>query len=244
MDVLAVVPARGGSKGLTQKNIRRLAGRPLLQFTVDAAAGARRLADWLVSTDDEAVAAVARGLGAPVPFLRPAELATDHARALPVIRHAVAFMEERRGRPYDAVMMLQPTTPFRKAADVDAAVGLLEATGADSVISVVPVGGHHPARMKYLDGDRLVDPPFAEAYENQPRQELRPMVIRNGAIYLTRRDVLVEQGSFKGADSRAYVMPPEASVNIDTEDDLAYAEWLYERRRAGVAGAAPVASQG
>jgi CMP-N,N'-diacetyllegionaminic acid synthase len=232
MDVLAVIPARGGSKGVPQKNVRTLAGRPLLQFTVDAAAGARRLSDWLVSTDDESIAALARALDAPVPFLRPPDLATDDARALPVMQHAVLAMEERRERPYDAVMMLQPTTPFRTAADVDAAVELLAATGADSVISVVPVEGHHPARMKYLAGDRLVDPPFAEAYENQPRQELRPIVIRNGAIYLTRRDVLVERGSFKGDDCRAYVMPRRASVNIDDEDDLAYAEWLYERGRA------------
>jgi CMP-N,N'-diacetyllegionaminic acid synthase len=234
MDVLAVIPARGGSKGVPDKNIRPVAGRPLLQFTVEAAAGASRLGEWIVSTDSEGIAEVARGLGAPVPFLRPAELATDDAAAVPVIQHAVRFMERERGRAYDAVMMLQPTTPFRTAADIDAAVDLLVETGADSVISVVSVEGHHPARMKYLDGaGRLVDPPFAEAYENQPRQELPAMVIRNGAIYLTRRDVLVEQGSFKGADSRALVMPRERSVNIDTEQDFAYAEWLYERGRAG-----------
>jgi CMP-N,N'-diacetyllegionaminic acid synthase len=244
MDVLAVVPARGGSKGITQKNIRPLGGRPLLQFTVEAAAGARRLSDWIVSTDDKVVAGVARSLGAPVPFLRPRDLASDDARALPVMQHAVLFMEDWRGRAYDAVMMLQPTTPFRTSADVDAAVELLAATSADSVISVVPVGGYHPARMKYLDGDRLIDPPFGEASENQPRQELRPMVIRNGAIYLTRRDVLVEQGSFKGADSRAYVMAPQASVNIDTEDDLAYAQWLYDRQLAAAARTAPVGSAG
>jgi CMP-N,N'-diacetyllegionaminic acid synthase len=241
MDVLAVVPARGGSKGLPEKNIRSLGGRPLLQFTIEAAAGARRVSEWIISTEDDEIARVAESLGAPVPFRRPAEFATDDAAALPVMRHAVLFMEAARARLYDAVMMLQPTTPFRTAADIDAAIDLLGATGADSVISVVPVGGHHPARMKFLDGDRLVDPPFAEAYENQPRQELRPMVIRNGAIYLTRRDILIEQESFKGADSRAYLMPARASVNIDTEDDLAYAEWLHERQLA--AAAAPVAPE-
>jgi CMP-N,N'-diacetyllegionaminic acid synthase len=239
MDVLAVIPARGGSKGVPGKNVRPLAGRPLLQFTLEAAAAARRLTDWIVSTDDVEIAELARGRGARVPFLRPAELATDEARALPVMQHAVELMERERGRPYDAVMMLQPTTPFRTAGDIDAAVELLAETGADSVISVVQVEGHHPARTKFLTEDgRLLDPPFAEAYENQPRQELTPMVIRNGAVYLTRRDVLVEQGSFKGTDSRALPMPPERSVNIDTEEDFAYAEWLYGRRPA----AAPAAS--
>jgi CMP-N,N'-diacetyllegionaminic acid synthase len=233
MDVLAVIPARGGSKGVPYKNIRILGGRPLIQYSIQAAAGARTLTDWLVSTDDEAIAAIARRLGAPVPFLRPAELATDRSTAIPVMQHAVRSMEQARGRAYEAVMMLQPTTPFRTAADIDLAIGRLGATGADSVISVVAVEGHHPARMKFLDADRLVDPPFVEAYENQPRQELRPMYIRNGAIYLTRRDVLMEQGSFKGNDCRALVMPAWASVNIDTADDFAHAEWIFGRYRVG-----------
>jgi CMP-N,N'-diacetyllegionaminic acid synthase len=230
MEVLGVIPARGGSKGVPRKNTRSLAGRPLLRFTIDAAAGSRRLTEWIVSTDDETIASVARGAGASVPFLRPPELATDGAAAIPVMQHAVRFMEEARGRPYDAAMMLQPTTPFRTAAHIDAAIEQLEATGADSVISVVAVGGHHPARMKYLVNGRLVDPPFAEARENQPRQELRPMYIRNGAIYLTRRNALVENGTFKGDDCRALVMSAHSSLNIDTEDDFSYAEWLCRQR--------------
>jgi CMP-N,N'-diacetyllegionaminic acid synthase len=227
MQVLAVIPARGGSKGVPQKNIRALGGRPLIGYTIAAAQEARRLARTIVSTDDAEIAEVARGLGAQVPFLRPADLASDSARAIPVLQHALAACEAEDGRRYDAVLMLQPTTPFRTAADIDAAVELLERTGADSVIGVVDVEGHHPARMKYLEGDRLVDPPFCEAYENQPRQELRPMFVRNGAIYLTRRDVLMA-GSFKGQDCRALIMPVERSVNIDTPLDFRYAEWLRQ----------------
>lgn len=102
-------------------------------------------------------------------------------------------------------------------------------TGADSVISVVDVEGHHPARMKYLEGDRLIDPDFCEAYENQPRQELRTMYIRNGAIYLTRRDVLMA-GSFKGKDCRALIMESERSVNIDNMLDFDYAAFLLSRQ--------------
>lgn len=223
MRVLAVIPARGGSKGVPGKNIRVLGGKPLIAHTIESALESRRVTRAVVSTDDEAIAAVARAQGADVPFMRPTELATDTALAIPVIQHALQATEILDGTTYDAVVMLQPTTPFRTAADLDAALELLETSGADSVISVIDVEGHHPARMKYLDGDRLIDPPFCEAVENQPRQELRPMFLRNGAIYASRRDVLLA-GSFKGRDCRGYVMPHSRSVNIDTLGDFLQAE--------------------
>lgn len=225
MRVLGVVPARGGSKGVPRKNIRDLGGRPLIVHTIDAAR-ASRIDRVVLSTDDEEIAAVAVEAGAEVPFRRPADLASDTASSLHVVQHALLACEAEEAARYDAVMMLQPTAPFRLAADIDLAIERLELTGADSVISVVDVGGHHPARMKFVDRDgRLVDPPFAEGRENQNRQELEPMVIRNGAIYLTRRDVLVG-GSFKGADCRGLVIPATRSVNIDTELDLRWAAWL------------------
>ncbi|MCC6993604.1 MAG: acylneuraminate cytidylyltransferase family protein [Deltaproteobacteria bacterium] len=225
MRVLGVIPARGGSKGVPRKNIRKLGDRPLIGHTI-AAALASRLARTVLTTDDEEIAAVGRSLGAEVPFMRPAELASDSARAIPVIQHALATLEAA-GDHFDAVMMLQPTTPFRRTEDIDGALALLEKTGADSVISVVDTGGHHPARMKFLDGDRLIDPPYCEAYENQPRQELTPMYLRNGAIYLTRRDVIMAgAGSFKGRDCRAWIMPASRSVNIDNELEFRQAEWL------------------
>lgn len=231
MRSLAVVPARGGSKGVPGKNIRDLGGRPLIVHTIEAALGSARLSRVVVSTDDDGIAEVAAAAGADVPFRRPAELATDSARAVPVIQHAVGALEDAGDEPYDVVVMLQPTSPFRTPGDIDGALELLERSGADSVISVVDVGGHHPARMKFLDGDRLVDPPFAEAYENQPRQELTPMVLRNGAIYATRRSVL-DAGGFKGADCRAWVMPEARSANIDTETDFRFAEWLLAQGSA------------
>jgi N-acylneuraminate cytidylyltransferase len=236
MRVLAVIPARGGSKGVPRKNVRLLGGRPLIAWSIDAALAATGPTRVVVSTDDDEIAAVAEQLGADVPFVRPAHLASDTASGLENAQHALAAVEEIEGEPYDALLLLQPTAPFRTAADIDGAVSLLAATGADSVISVVDVGGHHPARMKYLDGDRLVDPPFCEERENQNRQELPPMYIRNGAIYLTRAAVL-RAGSFKGDDCRAWIMPPERSVNIDTPADFELAEWTIGRDRAG--GAAP-----
>jgi len=232
MRILGVIPARGGSKGVPRKNIRALGGKPLIAYTIEAAAASKRPTRTIVSTEDEEIARVAREVGGDVPFVRPAKLSTDEAKAIPVIQHALSAVEEQEnGTPYDGVMMLQPTTPFRTSEDIDAAVDLLETTGADSVISVVDVGGHHPARMKYIEGNRLIDPPFCEEYENQPRQELSPMYIRNGAIYLTRREIL-QSGSFKGRDCRAWAMPAERSINIDTMLDFKYAEWLLEESPA------------
>lgn len=224
MRVLGVIPARGGSKGVPLKNIRPLGGRPLIAWTIEAAAGSA-LDRCVVSTDSDEVAEAAEAYGGEVPFRRPADLAQDTSPAIPNMQHAVRTTEELEGSVYDAIMMLQPTTPFRTSADIDGALGLLgEAEEADSVISVVDVGAYHPARMKYLREGRLIDPPFCEAVENQNRQELEPMYIRNGAIYLTRRETLLG-GSFKGRDCRAWIMPPERSVNIDTEADFRRAEW-------------------
>ena len=219
MRVLGVIPARGGSKGIPGKNLVDLGGLPLLHWTTQAAL-ASGLHTTLLSTDDPAIADAGRAAGVDVPFLRPTALATDDASSIDVALHALDHAIAHAGDgAFDAVMLLQPTSPFRTAADIDAAIDLLGRTGADSVISMVDVGGHHPARMKRLDGDRLVDPPYAEAVENQPRQELEPLLIRSGAIYLTRVATL-RQRSFRGNDARAMIMPAERSVNLDTPLDL------------------------
>ena len=225
MRVLGIIPARGGSKAIPGKNLAPLGGVPLLGWTIAAALDSR-LAWTVLSTDDPAIADAGRAAGVDVPFVRPDGLATDSARSIDVAQHALDAVESHDG-PYDAVMLLQPTTPFRTAADIDAALDLLVASGADSVISVVDVGGHHPARMKHIVDGRLIEPSYAEEVENQPRQELAPLFIRNGAIYLTRCDVL-RSGSFRGSDSRALVMPEERSVNIDVPLDLLLARAVVE----------------
>lgn len=228
MKILGIIPARGGSKGVPGKNIKPLAGKPLIRHSIDAAL-ASRLSKVIVSTDDEAIAEVARQGGADVPFTRPADLASDTAKSIDVARHALLAMEEIDQTRYDAIMLLQPTAPFRTTADINAAIEILEShPEADSVISVVDVEAHHPARMKYLENGRLIDPPFCEAYENQNRQELQPMYIRNGAIYLTRRETLLNN-SYKGRVCMALVMPQQRSANIDTLHDFDYAEWIWNK---------------
>jgi CMP-N-acetylneuraminic acid synthetase len=145
---------------------------------------------------------------------------------VPVLQHVVLEL----GESYDAVFTLQPTNPLRRASDIDGAIELLDRTGADSVISFVAVGDKHPARMKQIDADgRVSDPSFAEQLEGQPRQSLPALWLREGSVYLTRIDVLMKQGSLKGTDCRAWKIPEERAVNVDTPFDLWLAEQLLLR---------------
>jgi CMP-N,N'-diacetyllegionaminic acid synthase len=208
-------------------------GKPLLAYTAEAALAARRLERVVITTDDPEIAQVARECGIEVPFLRPAELAGDHTGSIPVVQDVVRRLEAGGAR-YDATFLLQPTNPLRLAADIDGAIELLERTGADSVISFADTGERHPARMKSIDPQtgRVTDPPFGEAYEGMPRQKLPKLYLRDGSVYLTRRDVLMEQNSLKGADCRAWIMPQERSWNIDTPFDLFIVEQLLKWQRA------------
>lgn len=213
---------------MPRKNLALLAGRPLLAWTAMAAKGSK-LARVVLSTDDPEIATVGAQWGLDVPFMRPPELARDDTASLPVLQDVVHRLEQT-GESYDAIFTLQPTSPLRTSADIDAAIALLEQTGADSVLSFVDVGEKHPARMKLIDREgRVSDPPFAELMEGQRRQDLQRLWLRDGSIYLTRRDVLMVQGSLKGTDCRALVIPPERSCNIDTSFDLWLAEQMLRR---------------
>jgi len=224
--VIGIVTARGGSKGIPRKNLALLAGKPLLAWTAESALAAKNLDRVVLSTDDEEIAEVGRKLGLEVPFLRPPELALDETTTLPVLQDVVRRLDAEDKR-FQAIFTLQPTSPLRRAADIDGAIQLLDRSGADSVISFVPVGERHPARMKFIDTDgRVSDPPFAEAFEGQRRQNLPPLFLREGSVYLTRREVLMAHGSLKGRDCRAWIIPPERACNIDTPFDLFLAEQM------------------
>jgi CMP-N,N'-diacetyllegionaminic acid synthase len=169
-----------------------------------------------------------KSYGLDVPFLRPAELALDGTPTIPVLQDVVRRLEEA-GERYDAIFLLQPTNPLRVVNDIDGAIELLRETGADSVISFVDTGERHPARMKMIDDTgRVTDPPFAEEFEGQPRQQLKKMFVRDGSVYLTRRDVLMCQNSLKGSDCRAWIIPEERSRNIDDEFDLFLVEQMMK----------------
>jgi CMP-N,N'-diacetyllegionaminic acid synthase len=229
MKVLGIVTARGGSKGIERKNIVELGGRPMLAWTVEAAQGSAELDRVVLSTDCEEIAAVGRSLGLEVPFLRPPHLARDDTPTLPVLVDVIERLAAE-GDEFDAVFILQPTNPLRLPEDIDGAIAMLERTGADSVIGFVDVGERHPARMKFLTPEgRVVDPPFAEAFEGQRRQDLPKMYLRDGSVYVTRTRVLLG-GSIAGQDCRAWEMPPERACNIDEPLDLFLAEQLLRHQ--------------
>ena len=184
----------------------------------------------IVSTDDPEIAVAAHAFGAEAPFMRPAELATDEAPGLPVIQHAVKFVEEEEGAPVDWVLILQPTAPFRNADDISESLRLAREGGCDSVISVTRVLAEHPILMKKIENDRLL-PYCLEEKEGTRRQDYDPPAyIRNGAIYLTRRDVLMEGDSIWGEVIQPYVMPEERSYDIDSERDFRLVELVMRER--------------
>ena len=222
--ILGVIPARGGSKGIPGKNLHEISGKPLIQYTIEASKDSKFLSEFIISTDSEEIANFSRSIGGDVPFIRPDRLSTDKALSLPVVLHALEFMESYIGKKYDIVVMLQPTTPLRHYKDIDSAINILLGGQADSVISVTEVGGYHPLRMKRIKDGRLINYIDQGIEDMRPRQELPPVYIRNGAIYAAYREVLVENNSFSGKDCYAYKMPAERSVNIDTLDDLTLAK--------------------
>jgi CMP-N,N'-diacetyllegionaminic acid synthase len=226
---LAIIPARGGSKGLPRKNLQRLSGKPLIAHTIEAARVARSLQRIVVSTESPEIAEVGRQYGAEVPFLRPPELAGDETPTLPVLQHVLTQLDATEGCTPEIIVVLQPTSPLRRAEDIDKAVDLLERSGADSVVSLC-AAEHHPAWMKRLEGDRVL--PFLEnAPEYTRRQDMPPVYRLNGAIYITRRRILMEENHILGQDTRGLVMDAESSVDIDTLFDLKLADLIMQERR-------------
>lgn len=225
---LAVVPARGGSKGIPGKNVALVAGLPLIVHTLRSAAAARRIDRLIVSTDAEPIAQVARAAGAEVPFLRPAELARDDTPGCAPVIHALEWLEEQEGYRPDYVLLLQPTSPLRSGADIDAAIALAQSRNAERVVSVT-AAATHPFWIKRVDADGALVP-FCPDEVPSRRQDLPPAYALNGAIYLARAATLRAGGSFSGSGTLAYVMPVERSLDIDTPWDLKLADLILSQR--------------
>ncbi|MFN0279974.1 MAG: cytidylyltransferase domain-containing protein [Pyrinomonadaceae bacterium] len=228
MKVLGIIPARGGSKGVHRKNIMPLCGKPLLAYTAESALASARLTKTILSTDDDDIADVGRSLRIDVPFMRPPELAEDATPTFPVILHAVAKMESL-GEHYDAICLLQPTNPLRRAEDIDNCIEILEKSGADSVISILPVPVHYNPKWVYYQspqGELILS-----SSENEPvsrRQDLPPAFHREGSIYITKRSVLAEYNNLYGRKIRGFEIEPARSINIDTQDDWNQAEAMIK----------------
>ena len=236
--ILALIPARGGSKRLHSKNLRGLGGVPLVSWSIRAARASAVVETTCVSTDDPEIARVAADDGAEVPFLRPAELATDTASSFEVAVHAIEHYRIVAGKEYDYLMLLQPTSPFRTSADIDAAFGLLESRGAENVVSVC-MAEHHPLWCNTLPKDLSLANFLSDDLKNRRSQDLPTYYRLNGAIYLCLVErLLLEKTFIFSRASYAYVMPRERSVDIDTEMDLAFAEFLLGHTTAAGAGPA------
>jgi CMP-N-acetylneuraminic acid synthetase len=234
MRVLAVVPARGGSITLPRKNVLEFCGKPLIAYSIEAAQAAQRtgapIDRIVVSTDDSEILEVSRRFGADVPFLRPAELSGSDTPTLPVVQHAVRWAEKDAGATYDWVLLLQPTSPLRTAQDIQDALMLAGEPGTTSVISITDANSSHPAKLK-LVANGLLKPYLGTSLQQPARQDFGFDVYKtNGAIYLTRRDVLVEDNSFYGDCARPLVMPTERSIDIDTGLDFDLAQFLWRRQ--------------
>ncbi len=226
---LGVIPARGGSKGLPGKNLRKLGTLSLMGQAIASAREAALLASFIVSTDSPEIAEEAARHGAPVPFLRPAELATDQAGMLPVLQHAVRWLESSAGVRPDMIVTLQPTSPFRTGVEIDATITKVIDTGSDSA-QTLSEASYHPYFMKTLDGDRTMAL-FPDGHTYVRRQDAPPVYQPSGAVYVTRYATLMEQGHILGDDNRGVIMGFEPSVNIDTEWDFLLAELLLREGR-------------
>ncbi len=230
--ILALIPARGGSKGIPGKNIRPLAGRPLICWSIDTALQTPCLDRVVVTTDDPEISAIARQAGAETPFLRPAELAGDDTTDLPVYCHALEWLAENQAYRPEVVVWLRPTAPLRTVADIEGAVELLLRTGADWIRTVCRVR-HHPYWMYRLEGDRMAPLlPGLDIGKYPRRQQLPPVYRLNGAVEVAWSRTLLEKQLFYSGDVRGYVMPRRRSVDIDTMADFLAAEALLTGRVA------------
>lgn len=227
--VLALVPARGGSKSIPRKNIRPLAGHPLLAYSVAAGLQSELVTRVIVSTDDEEIAEVARGYGAETPFLRPAALAQDDTQDLPVFLHALESLEKEEGYRPEVVVQLRPTSPVRPPDCVDRAVQiLLEHPEADSVRGVVP-SGQNPYKMWRIDARGRMLPLLRDGFEepfNMPRQKLPPTYWQTGHVDAVRPDTILKKGSMSGAVILPIVIDPRYTVDIDNQRDWQRTERL------------------
>ncbi|MEZ7206957.1 cytidylyltransferase domain-containing protein [Pseudoalteromonas sp. DY56-GL79] len=226
--MIAIIPARGGSKGLPRKNIRLLNGKPMIAYTIEAALASEHISKVIVSTDDVEIYNIGLESGAEDTFLRPSELAQDDSRAIDNYLYTL----ERLGREYncniDSFIVLQPTSPLRSTKDIDEAIQLFKNKNADSVISYCEES--HPIFWhKYLKDDGRLENIFPDNIDN--RQALKPSYYPNGAIFIFTHSLLLE-GKYYSDNTFAYLMPRSRSVDIDTIDDFMYAEYLMGRDNA------------
>jgi len=224
--MLAIVPARCGSKGLKDKNIKLLDGKPLIAHTITKAKKSKYISDIIISTDCKKIEDVAISYGAKSHFLRPKDLASDTASVIDTYIYTIDRLNSEFGYNIDEFMVLQPTSPLREVEDIDGAIELFRAKNADSVVGYT-IEDHPISWHKYINKDLTFTNIFEENLKN--RQEVRETYYPNGAIFIFKYDIIKEK-KYYTKNSYAYIMPKSRSVDIDTIDDFLYAEFLLKRR--------------
>jgi N-acylneuraminate cytidylyltransferase/CMP-N,N'-diacetyllegionaminic acid synthase len=228
-DILAIIPARGGSKGIPLKNLVELDGKPLLAHTIEAAQASTRISRIIVSTDDRQVQETALKYGGEAPFLRPAALAGDEVHAVNVAIHAVKWLIENENYQPEIVVMLLPTSPLRRGEQIDAAIRLYEQTQAPAVISVYRFDKQLPHLRRVVDG--VLEPVIPLPDANVQRQDLEPLFVLNGSIYVAAPETVTATGTFHVPGAAAYEMDFESSVDINGPEDLELARYFLSKRR-------------
>lgn len=226
--MLAIIPARGGSKGLPGKNIKELCGKPLIQYTVEAAKNAAGIDRVIVTTDDKAIADSAAAAGAEIPFMRPDELASDTASAVDVYIHAVEYMMEQTGEEIDKFMVLLPTAPLRDSDDIDAAINQFNEQGASTLVSVKEAETPPTWYFAMDENERIANAGFGSTQVVANRQISNTYYVPNGAIYILDYKLLKEKRTYYCENTTAYVMSARKSVDIDNAFDFEMAEYMMK----------------
>ncbi|WP_046745278.1 acylneuraminate cytidylyltransferase family protein [Kordia zhangzhouensis] len=226
MKILAVIPARGGSKGVPGKNKKLLNGKPLIHYSIDAALQCKYISEVLVTTDDDEIIKISKSLGANVPFKRPEHLAEDTTPTLPVLQHAIAFLKEE-GKEFDAICLLQPTSPFRPKGFLDKALKTFQEKQTDSLVSVLEVPHQYNPHWTFEANEKgILHIATGEKQIISRRQELPKAYHRDGSIYITKTNVIESQNSLYGQSISYIVSDIAYYVNIDTLEDWQQAEKL------------------
>lgn len=223
--ILAIIPARGGSKGVPRKNIRELGGKPLIAWTIEAAKKSRYLERLILSSEDDEIIEIAEQWECEVPFRRPAYLAQDDTPGIDVVLHALNALKEK----YDYVMLLQPTSPLRSSRDIDESIEFCMINNSPVCVSVCEAR-ESPYWMFRLDGTGRMHPILSHSVDAGTRQELEKVYRLNGAIYLAQTDYLMDKKSFKTPDTIAFLMPGCRSIDIDTEQDFLYCDLVLANK--------------
>lgn len=229
--IIAIIPARGGSKGLPGKNIIPLGGKPLIAWSIEAAKKSKLIERVIVTTDDEKIASVVKEYGAEVPFIRPAELAQDDTPPDPVLRHTLQFLEEKEGVEPEIIVWLEPPCPFRTPEEIDAAIEMLQNDPkADSLRSVIEPF-QNPFKSWTIEGKYLrpLIEKKGQVLHTGPRQKTQKVYWQNGALFLLKYDTIMKKGNFFGDNIIPYIMKSDRFVDIDKKEDLELAEWYLKK---------------